>query len=163
DSRGCGTAARPGQRDRNACEHDTDGKVREHVDEPDQVGVVRGKRGERDRAVDRGHQIGLDSLQSAHASPFPTVDRRNTPCYLSRVMTLTAELKREPTEKYGKSTTDTGSTEVQIAMLTERINHLTEHLRTHRKDHPSRRGLLMLVGKRRRFLNYMQRNNLEGY
>jgi small subunit ribosomal protein S15 len=85
------------------------------------------------------------------------------PCYLSRVMTLTAERKRELTEKYGKSSTDTGSTEVQIAMLTERINHLTEHLRTHRKDHHSRRGLLMLVGKRRRFLNYMQRNNLEGY
>jgi small subunit ribosomal protein S15 len=78
-------------------------------------------------------------------------------------MTLTAERKRELTEQFGKSATDTGSTEVQIAMLTERINHLTEHLRTHRKDHHSRRGLLMLVGKRRRFLNYMQRNDLEGY
>ena len=78
-------------------------------------------------------------------------------------MTLTGERKREITERFGKSTEDTGSTEVQIALLTERINHLTEHLRTHRKDHHSRRGLLMLVGKRRRFLNYLQRSNLERY
>ncbi|MFL5893872.1 MAG: 30S ribosomal protein S15 [Thermoleophilaceae bacterium] len=78
-------------------------------------------------------------------------------------MTLTAERKRELTEKFGKSVEDTGSTEVQIAMLSERISHLTEHLRTHRKDHHSRRGLLMLVGKRRRFLNYLQRSNLERY
>ena len=78
-------------------------------------------------------------------------------------MTLTAERKRELTERFGKNAQDTGSTEVQIAMLTDRINHLTEHLRTHRKDHHSRRGLLMLVGKRRRFLNYLQRNDLEGY
>ena len=78
-------------------------------------------------------------------------------------MTLTAERKRELTERFGKGPEDTGSTEVQIAMLTERINHLTEHLRSHRKDHHSRRGLLMLVGKRRRFLNYLQRNNLERY
>jgi small subunit ribosomal protein S15 len=78
-------------------------------------------------------------------------------------MTLTSERKREITERFGKSVTDTGSTEVQIALLTERINHLTDHLRTHRKDHHSRRGLLMLVGKRRRFLNYLQRTNLERY
>jgi small subunit ribosomal protein S15 len=78
-------------------------------------------------------------------------------------MTLTSERKREIAERFGKSAEDTGSTEVQIALLTERINHLTEHLRTHRKDHHSRRGLLMLVGKRRRFLNYLQRTNLERY
>ena len=78
-------------------------------------------------------------------------------------MTLTAERKKEIAERFGKSSEDTGSTEVQIALLTERINHLTEHLRTHRKDHHSRRGLLMLVGKRRRFLNYLQRSNLERY
>ena len=58
---------------------------------------------------------------------------------------------------------DTGSPEVQIALLTARINDLTEHLRTHRKDHHSRRGLLMLVGKRRRLLNYLQRHDLEAY
>jgi small subunit ribosomal protein S15 len=52
---------------------------------------------------------------------------------------------------------------VQVALLTERINQLTEHLRGHKKDHHSRRGLLMLVGQRRRLLNYMQRSNLEGY
>ena len=78
-------------------------------------------------------------------------------------MTLTADRKRELTEKFGKSVEDTGSTEVQIAMLTERINALTQHLRAHGKDHHSRRGLLMLVGRRRRFLNYLQRSDLERY
>ena len=78
-------------------------------------------------------------------------------------MPLTKEEKVEHVQKFGKHETDTGSPEVQIAMLTQRINELTEHLRTHRKDHHSRRGLLMLVGKRRRFLNYLQRNNLERY
>ena len=58
---------------------------------------------------------------------------------------------------------DTGSPEVQVAVLTRRIQHLTEHLRTHKHDHHSRRGLLMLVGRRRRFLNYLQKHDLEGY
>ena len=58
---------------------------------------------------------------------------------------------------------DTGSPEVQIALLTRRINDLTEHLRTHAKDHHSRRGLLKLVGRRRRLLNYLQKRDLEGY
>lgn len=58
---------------------------------------------------------------------------------------------------------DTGSPEVQIALLTDRINHLTEHLKTHPKDHHSRRGLLMLVGRRRRMLDYVKRNDVERY
>ena len=78
-------------------------------------------------------------------------------------MTVTQERKRELVEKFGSGATDTGKTEVQIALLTERINALTEHLRTHTKDHHSRRGLLMLVGRRRRFLNYLQRTDLERY
>ena len=78
-------------------------------------------------------------------------------------MTLTQERKQELVEKFGSGEADTGRTEVQIALLTERINLLTEHLRVHRKDHHSRRGLLMLVGKRRRFLDYLQREDLEGY
>jgi small subunit ribosomal protein S15 len=78
-------------------------------------------------------------------------------------MTLTQERKRELVEKFGDGSADTGKAEVQIALLTERINLLTEHLRTHRKDHHSRRGLLMLVGRRRRFLNYLQRTDLERY
>jgi small subunit ribosomal protein S15 len=78
-------------------------------------------------------------------------------------MTLTTERKRELTSQYGTSERDTGNTRVQIAQLTERINRLTEHLREHRNDHHSRRGLLMLVGSRRRFLNYLQRTDLEGY
>ena len=63
----------------------------------------------------------------------------------------------------GSGDADTGRTEVQVALLTERIAALTEHLRTHRKDHHSRRGLLMLVGKRRRLLSYLQRSDLERY
>jgi len=78
-------------------------------------------------------------------------------------MTLTQERTRELVEKFGDDPGDTGKTEVQIALLTERINHLTDHLREHRKDHHSRRGLLMLVGQRRRFLNYLQRTDLERY
>lgn len=66
-------------------------------------------------------------------------------------------------EQYGKHATDTGSPEVQVALLTERVNHLTEHLRVHSKDHHSRRGLLMLVGKRRRLLNYLRSQDVERY
>jgi small subunit ribosomal protein S15 len=78
-------------------------------------------------------------------------------------MALTKEAKQELIGKHGRTAADTGSPEVQIAMLTRRINDLTEHLRTHPKDHYSRRGLLKLVGRRRRFLNYLQRKNIEGY
>ena len=78
-------------------------------------------------------------------------------------MALTKDKKLEIIGKHGRTETDTGSPEVQIAMLTQRINDLTEHLRTHKKDHYSRRGLLKLVGRRRRFLNYMQKHDLEGY
>jgi len=76
---------------------------------------------------------------------------------------MTSERKRELAAKFGSNEQDMGSTKVQIALLTERINHLTEHLRTQDKDHSSRRGLLMLVGRRRRFLAYLQRRDLEGY
>jgi small subunit ribosomal protein S15 len=78
-------------------------------------------------------------------------------------MGLTQEKKQELVGKYGRSENDTGSAEVQIALLTERINELTEHLRSHTKDHHSRRGLLMLVGKRRRLLQYLERSDLERY
>ena len=78
-------------------------------------------------------------------------------------MSLTQEKKQELIQKFGRSDGDTGSAEVQIALLTERINELTEHLRSHRKDHHSRRGLLMLVGKRRRLLRYLERADLGRY
>jgi small subunit ribosomal protein S15 len=78
-------------------------------------------------------------------------------------MSLTAERKREIITQFGENEQDTGNTRVQVALLTQRINDLTGHLREHRKDHHSRRGLLMLVGQRRRLLNYMQRSDLEGY
>jgi small subunit ribosomal protein S15 len=76
---------------------------------------------------------------------------------------LTQERKREIIAKFGANEADTGNARVQIALLTARINDLTQHLREHKKDHHSRRGLLMLVGQRRRLLNYLQRNDLEGY
>lgn len=78
-------------------------------------------------------------------------------------MTLTKERKQELVARFGAGEADTGRTEVQVALLTERINQLTDHLRTNRKDHHSRRGLLMLVGKRRRLLNYLQHSDLERY
>ena len=78
-------------------------------------------------------------------------------------MTLTKEEKQQIVVQHGKAEADTGSAEVQIALLTRRINDLTEHLRQHSKDHHSRRGLLKLVGRRRRLLNYLQRKDLEGY
>jgi small subunit ribosomal protein S15 len=77
--------------------------------------------------------------------------------------TLTPEETREIVGQFGKNAEDTGATEVQIALLTRRINHLTEHLREHKHDHHSRRGLLMLVGRRRRFLDYLAKKDLEGY
>jgi small subunit ribosomal protein S15 len=78
-------------------------------------------------------------------------------------MSLTKEVKLKVIEKHGASSVDTGSPQVQIALLTRRINDLTGHLRTHPKDHYSRRGLLKLVGRRRRFLDYLQRKDIEGY
>lgn len=78
-------------------------------------------------------------------------------------MTLTQERKLDIIKQFGENEQDTGNTRVQVALLTERINDLTEHLRSHKKDHHSRRGLLMLVGQRRRLLNYLQKSDLEGY
>lgn len=71
--------------------------------------------------------------------------------------------KQETIEKYKRHDSDTGSPEVQVALLTERINHLTEHFKVHKKDFHSRRGLLKLVGQRRRLLNYLKKNDLKKY
>ena len=72
--------------------------------------------------------------------------------------------KKVPTvQKYRTHETDTGSTRVQVALLTERINYLTDHFRAHKKDHHGRRGLLKMVGKRRRLLNYLKRTDVDGY
>ena len=78
-------------------------------------------------------------------------------------MALTKETKQEIVDARGRSAVDTGSPQVQIALLSRRIDQLTEHLRSHKKDHHSRRGLLKLVGQRRRLLDYLQRRDLEGY
>jgi len=78
-------------------------------------------------------------------------------------VTLTKEVKNELIGRFAKHEGDTGSPEVQIALLTARINELTEHLREHKKDHHSRRGLLMLVGQRRRLLDYLRRSDIDRY
>ena len=70
---------------------------------------------------------------------------------------------QEIISEYGSHDSDTGSPEVQVALLSERINHLTDHLRSHKHDHHSRRGLLMMVGRRRRLLNYLKRQDVERY
>ena len=76
---------------------------------------------------------------------------------------MTTERKAEIIKEYGRTPNDTGSPEVQVALLTERINVLTEHLKENKKDHQSRRGLLKMVGKRRGLLDYLKKNDLEGY
>ena len=78
-------------------------------------------------------------------------------------MALTKQEKQTVIADFGKSEKDTGATEVQIALLTDRIQHLTEHFKTHKKDHASRRGLLKLVGQRRRLLRYLARKDIESY
>ena len=76
---------------------------------------------------------------------------------------MTKERKLELIKEFGRNEGDTGSPEVQIALLTERISHLTDHLKSHQKDHHSRRGRLMLVGQRRGLLNYLKSKDIEGY
>ena len=76
---------------------------------------------------------------------------------------MNKQKKQELIEKFGRNATDTGSPEVQIALLTERINHLTEHLKMHKKDHHSRRGLLKMVGQRRGLLKYLQGKDINAY
>jgi small subunit ribosomal protein S15 len=78
-------------------------------------------------------------------------------------MSLAAERKTAVVQKFARKSGDTGSPEVQIALLSERISYLTEHFKAHAKDHHSRRGLLMLVGKRRRLLDYLKSKNVDRY
>lgn len=104
----------------------------------------------------------------SYLRPFTRIYR-----FLQRISLLTAYQKKEKDKmeinkqeiiaKFGRKEGDTGSPEVQIALLTARINHLTEHLKTHKKDHHSRRGLLQMVGQRRGLLDYLKANDLEKY
>ncbi len=78
-------------------------------------------------------------------------------------MSIDTATKKQIMTEHGRSENDTGSPEVQVAMLTHRINHLTEHLKEHKHDHHSRRGLLLLVGQRRRLLNYLSKKDITRY
>ncbi|MBA2879765.1 small subunit ribosomal protein S15 [Desulfosalsimonas propionicica] len=78
-------------------------------------------------------------------------------------MNIAVENKQNTIERFKRHEVDTGSPEVQIALLTERITNLTEHLKTHKKDHHSRRGLLVMVGRRRRLLNYLKNQDINRY
>jgi small subunit ribosomal protein S15 len=91
-------------------------------------------------------------------------ERFRQPAFASlSCVTLTPEAKTEVIQRFAKHDGDTGSPEVQVALLTARINELTEHLRDHKKDHHSRRGLLKLVGQRRRLLNYLRHHDIGRY
>jgi small subunit ribosomal protein S15 len=92
-----------------------------------------------------------------------TLGSVRTPCASLSAVPLTKEAKSDVIQRFAKHEGDTGSPEVQIALLTARINELTEHLREHRKDHHSRRGLLMMVGQRRRLLDYLRRQDIDRY
>lgn len=78
-------------------------------------------------------------------------------------MAMTPKRTSEIVERFGKDTSDTGSTSVQVALLTARIEELSEHLKRNRKDHHGRRGLLVMVGKRKRLLSYLEKSDYEGY
>lgn len=78
-------------------------------------------------------------------------------------MSLSPQQKNDIVQQYGRDESDTGSTAVQVALLTARINHLSEHLQANRKDHHGQRGLMVMVGKRKRLLSYMEKKDYEGY
>lgn len=84
-------------------------------------------------------------------------------CKKGEIMTISKERKAELTAKFGKNAQDTGNSKVQVAILSERIKELTEHMKSHQKDFHTRRGLLMLVGKRRRLLSYIKKNDINEY
>jgi small subunit ribosomal protein S15 len=110
----------------------------------------------RKREAERGNPacVARGSSYALRSAIVPVADSGGVP----RVNDTTTII-----EEFGKHATDTGSPEVQVALITERVNHLTEHLKVHVKDHHSRRGLLMLVGKRRRLLNYLRNQDVERY
>ena len=112
-------------------------------------------------------------LAQWHAGWAARVDHRKTARIVSppetairgkfRKMPQDADVKKDVISKYRLHESDTGSSEVQVALLSQRIEYLTEHFKTHKKDHHSRRGLLKLVGQRRRLLDYLKRSNVERY
>ena len=94
---------------------------------------------------------------------LPTLRRLAWLAVIGRMEETTMKSKQEIIAEYGRHEGDTGSPEVQIALLTERINHLNEHLKLNKKDHHSRRGLLLMVGQRRGLLDYLKSTDIEGY
>ena len=111
----------------------------------------------------RGPEIGIRCpvRTAARAAGYDT--QRKTRFHMATNLRPKAETIADMAKAFELSENDTGSPEIQIALLSERINHLTEHLKTHKKDHHSRRGLLMLVGRRRRLLDYVKDNDIERY
>ena len=83
--------------------------------------------------------------------------------FIGEMMSITKDEKKEILDQFGKHETDSGSANTQIALLTKRIRELTEHAKQHKKDHHSRRGLVMLVSKRKKLMKYLRRSNPEGY
>lgn len=113
-----------------------------------------------------GYHEGFSAARSAGAIVHKTADRGPTGCWAVRgdtIVALTKDRKTSLIEDYRHHDSDTGSPEVQVAILTERITYLTDHFKTHAKDHHSRRGLLKLVGQRRRLLDYVKAKNVDRY
>jgi small subunit ribosomal protein S15 len=94
---------------------------------------------------------------------WPRGERRGPCDTLTCELTLTKDAKSQLIDEYRRGETDSGSPEVQVAILSKRIGELTEHLKTHKTDHHSRRGLLQMVGRRRRLLEYLKGNDVERY
>jgi small subunit ribosomal protein S15 len=107
---------------------------------------------------------GVSCVLRTHETPLSSAIWRKPQKHKGAdVMTMDKETKQELMREYGRHEGDTGSPEVQIAILTKRITHLTDHLRIHKHDESSRRGLLKLVGRRRRLLAYVRRNDYQRY
>ena len=111
----------------------------------------------------RGPEIGIRCPVRTAAWVAGYDTQRKTRFHMATNLRPKAETIADMAKAFELSETDTGSPEIQIALLSDRINHLTEHLKTHKKDHHSRRGLLMLVGRRRRLLDYVKDNDIERY
>ena len=105
----------------------------------------------------------MRTQQEEKSRECPEADTRRKVNIMADRLSVTRERVAEIVKEYGKNEQDTGSAEVQVAILTERIRNLTEHLKMHKKDHHTRRGLLMLVGKRRRMLVYIKNRDIEEY
>jgi small subunit ribosomal protein S15 len=120
------------------------------------------------KIINDNNQAGRTASRVCHCEIYPAATKSGKPAFFETndrriVVAQQAEKKNEIIEKFKTHDTDTGSSEVQIALLSDRISYLTEHFKVHKKDHHSRRGLLKLVGQRRRLLQYLKQKDISKY